>query len=142
MVAMVWFSLCSSTSTFPGTSTVNWKDCIGLASTLKLCSGVECTCSSSTASLLIRMTICSLTPAFNCSLVGVTLPSLIVTSTISRAGGACSFDMSDGPTADGWLLDVFTDTLSELFDPPQPAVIRAAARSARILEVVTGNHLG
>ena len=35
MVAMVLFSSCSSTSTLPGTSTVNWNDWPGLASTLK-----------------------------------------------------------------------------------------------------------
>jgi hypothetical protein len=51
--------------------------------------------------------------------------------------------MSDGLTVDGWLLGVLPDALSELFDPPHPAVMRAAAvRIARVLEVVTGNHLG
>ena len=54
------------------------EDWPGLASTLNVCSGVECTCSSSAASLLTRMMIGSLTPACSCSLVGVTLPPLIV----------------------------------------------------------------
>ena len=52
MVAMVFFSWCSSTSTFPGTFTVNWNDWPGLASILNVCSGFECTCNSSATSLL------------------------------------------------------------------------------------------
>jgi hypothetical protein len=35
--------------------------------------------------------------------------------------------MSDGLTVDGRLLEVLPDALSELFDPPHPAVMSAAA---------------
>ena len=62
---------------------------------------MECTCSSSAASLLTRMTMGSLILASSCALVGVDLPPLIVTSMTSRSGGACSFGMSDGLTVDG-----------------------------------------
>src|SRR5689334_23760053 len=65
------------------------------------------------------------------------------TSISSRAGGACSFDMSEGLTVDGWLAEVLFDALFELFEPPHPAVMSAAAvMITRVLDVVTVNHLG
>ena len=51
--------------------------------------------------------------------------------------------MSDGLTVDGWLLEALPDAFSELFDPPHPAVISAAAvKITRVLDVVTVNHFG
>jgi len=52
--------------------------------------------------------------------------------------------MSDGLTVDGGLLDwALPDALSGLVDPPQPAVMRAAAvKITRVLDEVTVNHLG
>src|ERR1700722_18013526 len=61
----------------------------------------------------------------------------------SRFGGAWSFGMFDGLTVDGGLLEALLDALSVPFDPPHPAMIRAAAvKIRRVLDVVTVNHCG
>ena len=100
MVATVRLRSCNSTSTRPGTSTVNSKTCPGRAATSKVCSGTECTCSLSEASLLTRMMIGSPAVAATSALVGVTVPPAIVMSTTVPVG-AGAVDEPVGVTAGG-----------------------------------------
>ena len=127
MVATVLFSSCSSTSTLPGTSTVNWNDWPGLASIVEGVLGVG---------VHVQLVGGVAVDPDDDRLVDLglqlrvgrrDLPPLIVTSTTSRSGGACWSVMSDGLTVDAdGLADVALRDL-RLSDPPQPAVSSAAA---------------